>query len=249
MSLSDREFIRFNRHIMVEQIGEQGQLSFKQARVVVVGMGGLGCPAAQYLATAGVGRLTIVDNDTIELSNLQRQILYSDFDIGESKVEVAMQQLESLNPHCHVKPICDSILNLDTASLFRSADVVVDCTDNAEARQYINRACVTSGVKLVSAAAIQGTGQLSSFDFSQPSSPCYQCLYPQLTNEQLNCANMGVIGPLLGVMGSLQALEVLRLLLGRNDNIGKLLLFDGLDMQFQQFSVIKRADCPVCGAL
>ncbi|NMP16925.1 molybdopterin-synthase adenylyltransferase MoeB [Thalassotalea sp. Y01] len=247
MSLTDKEYMRYNRHIMVDEIGEAGQLAFKNAHVLIVGMGGLGCPASQYLATAGIGHLTLVDHDDIEITNLQRQILYSDFDLGEAKVEVAQQQLESLNPHCQIDSLKESIFDIDLTTILAGVDVVLDCTDSAKTRQYINACSVKAKVKLVSAAAIRGSGQLTSFDFSLAKSPCYHCLHPDLDEQQLNCANMGVMGPLLGVMGSMQAIETLRLLLGKQDNIGRLLLFDAFTMQFQQFSLPKRDNCPVCG--
>lgn len=246
MPLSDKEFLRYNRHIMVSQIGEQGQNKFKQAKILIVGMGGLGCPAAQYLVASGAGKVTLVDHDIIELSNLQRQVLFNSDDIGKPKAQVAKHKLMRLNPNSEINAIEKSIFDVDLALLLDDMDIVLDCTDNPKTRRFINQACVDSGVKLVSASAIQGSGQLISFDFSIPSSPCYHCLFSDIEETQLNCQTAGVFSPLLGVMGSLQATETLRLLLGKSDNLNKLMLFDAFGMEVQKFSVNKDPNCDCC---
>lgn len=245
--LTDKEFLRYNRHVMVGKIGEAGQARFKQARIVIVGMGGLGCPAAQYLAAAGVGHLTLIDHDKIELSNLQRQVLYSDSDIGNSKVITAQSKLKAQNPLIEIEAIEDSVFDVDFYSIAEQTDIVLDCTDNPKTRKFINALCVETQSTLVSASAIQANGQLVSFDFAKADSPCYQCLFPEEGEQNLNCSTAGVVSPVLGVLGSLQATEALRLLLGETDNLNQLTLFDGWGMVFRKFKVSKDPDCSVCG--
>lgn len=247
MSLTAQEFIRYNRHIMIDKIGEQGQLKLKRSKVLIIGMGGLGCPAAQYLVASGVGSVTLVDNDVIELSNLQRQILYTNDDVGSAKVEAAKARLEAINPHCQIQALTSSVFDLDLPLLLDQTDIVLDCTDNPKTRLFINQSCVEAGVFLVSASAIQGAGQLVSFDFSVPSSPCYQCIFPEQAEETLNCSTSGVLSPLLGVMGSLQATETIRIILGMSGNLNKLTLFDAWGMENRNFKVTRSPNCPTCG--
>lgn len=247
MSLTAQEFIRYNRHIMVDKIGEKGQLKLKRSRVLIIGMGGLGCPSAQYLAASGIGSLTIVDNDVIELSNLQRQILYCDDDLGSTKVDSAKSSLQAINPHCQINVINKSVFDIDLPILLDEVDVVLDCTDNPKTRLFINQSCVDAGVFLVSASAIQGAGQLVAFDFSVPSSPCYQCIFPESAEQTMNCSTSGVLSPLLGVMGSLQATEAIRIILGISNNLNKLTLFDAWSMETRSFKVVKSPNCSVCG--
>ena len=245
-SLNQKEYLRYNRHIMVPQVGESGQQRFKDAHVLIIGMGGLGCPAAQYLAAAGVGEISLLDHDVIEVSNLQRQILYTEADIGQFKVDVARTRLLAQNPHIKAHAYACGTEDIELATLFEYVDLVLDCTDNAATRKQINAACVVAGIKLVSAAAIQGQGQMVSFDFSQPGSPCYQCLFPDTQEQTLNCQTAGVFSPVLGVLGSLQASEALRLLLGRSEHLSKLTLFDVWGMAFRQFNVNKSEVCEIC---
>lgn len=247
MSLNDKEFMRYNRHVMLEQVGEQGQAKFIAAKVVIVGMGGLGCPASQYLAAAGVGELTLIDHDIIETSNLQRQILFSDADLGKPKVKVAKTRLLQLNPLLHVDAIKESVFECDFEQRIKSADVVLDCTDNPKTRKYINQACFNAQTKLVSASAIQGAGQLISFDFAQPNSPCYSCLFPEGAEQSLSCSTSGVFSPLLGIMGSMQAADTLNLLLGNTDTLNKLSLFDVWGRKLNTFNLPKDSNCAVCG--
>lgn len=246
--LNDQEFMRYNRHIMMEQVGEAGQVKFGKTKVLVIGLGGLGCPAAQYLAASGIGHLTLVDHDTIEISNLQRQILYRQQDVGEKKVVAAKKALSQLNPLIELEAIDKSIFDFDLEALIGRHDVVLDCTDSAKTRQNINVACKSQQVLLVSASAIQGSGQLISFDFSDPQSPCYQCLFPDSIQAPKNCATSGVLSPLLGIMGSMQATETLRLLLGKTDNLNQLSLFDAWGMAQQKFKLNRSAHCSVCSA-
>jgi molybdopterin/thiamine biosynthesis adenylyltransferase len=259
--LTDAQFMRYNRHIMADNIGEAGQLTITKAKVVIIGMGGLGCPASQYLAASGVGHITLIDHDIIETSNLQRQVLYTEQDIGKYKVDIARQRLKSLNPLIEIKAIKQSVFNTNLSELFDSADIVLDCTDSAETRHFINAAAVESKIKLVSASAIQGQGQLVSFDFTSHSSPkspsttlpsapstnpCYQCLFPAGATQNLNCSSSGVFSPVLGVLGSLQATEALRLILGHTNNLNKLILFDAWGMEFKRFAINKDPQCKCC---
>ena len=251
MSLNDQEFMRYNRHVMLDKVGMDGQVAFKNANVLIVGMGGLGCPASQYLAASGIGQLTIIDNDVIETSNLQRQILYTASDVGKSKVETAKQRLNQINPLCEVNAINDSVFDLDFAQLLNNIDVVLDCTDSLKTRTFINKHCVEAKVKLVSASAIQGAGQLVSFDFAQPDSPCYQCIFSTMEPPKLNCSTAGVFSPLLGVMGSMQASQCLNILLSaEHSNFSrhnKLYLYDAWGNQMNQFNVRKDPSCDCCG--
>lgn len=247
MSLTAQEFIRYNRHIMVENIGEKGQLKLKHSRVLIIGMGGLGCPSALYLAASGIGSLTVIDNDIVELSNLQRQILYCDDDLGCAKVDSAKSKLHAINPNCQLNVVNESVFDVDLPVLLDQVDVVLDCTDNPKTRLFINQSCVDAGVFLVSASAIQGTGQLVAFDFSVPNSPCYQCIFPESAEETMNCSTSGVLSPLLGIMGSLQATETIRVILGMSNNLNKLTLFDAWTMETRSFKVVKSPTCSVCG--
>ncbi|NVK26346.1 MAG: HesA/MoeB/ThiF family protein [Gammaproteobacteria bacterium] len=254
MSLTDQEFMRYNRHVMLDKVGEQGQIAFKQAKVLVVGMGGLGCPVSQYLVASGIGHLTIVDHDVVELSNLQRQILYSANDVGQSKALTAMQRLSTLNPLCNIRAINDSIFDIDFIKLLSDIDVVLDCTDSLKTRTFINEQCVKTKVALVSASAIQGAGQLVSFDFSKSDSPCYQCIFSAMAQPKLNCSTAGVFSPLLGVMGAMQAAHCLNMLLAESDKSlpdftrhNRLYLFDAWGNTLNQFSVKKDPECSCCG--
>jgi len=253
--LTDGQFMRYNRHIMADNIGEAGQLAFTKAKVVIIGMGGLGCPASQYLAASGVGHITLIDHDVIETSNLQRQVLYTVQDIGKAKVDVAKYRLKSLNPLIDIKAIKQSVFDINLSALFDNTDIVLDCTDNASTRHFINATAVESKIKLVSASAIQGQGQLISFDFTSRSSPtsstskagpCYQCLFPARATNNLNCATSGVFSPVLGVLGSLQATEVLRLILGKSNNLSTLILFDAWGMEFKRFKISTDTQCVCC---
>jgi molybdopterin/thiamine biosynthesis adenylyltransferase len=218
-------------------------------------MGGLGCPASQYLAASGVGHITLIDHDIIETSNLQRQVLYTEQDIGKYKVDIARQRLKSLNPLIDIKGIKQSFFDIYLSELFDNTDFVLDCSDNASTRHFINATAVESKIKLVSASAIQGQGQLISFDFTSHSSstsstskagPCYQCLFPAGATQNLNCSTSGVFSPVLGVLGSLQATEALRLILGHTNNLNKLILFDAWGMEFKRFTIKQDPQCKYC---
>ncbi|MFA5494720.1 MAG: HesA/MoeB/ThiF family protein [Porticoccaceae bacterium] len=253
MSLDREAFLRYSRHLLMADVGEQGQALLSRAKVLMVGLGGLGCPVALYLAAAGVGRLTLCDPDSVELTNLQRQILYRTADCGAAKVDCAARELRALNPSVAItgygRPVDDIILPASGASF----DVVVDCTDNLAARHWLNRRCRQLAVPLVSAAAMGWEGQLMTFDFSRADSPCLACVIAEGGAEPVaNCTNSGVMGPLLGVMGSMEAISVIRVLLSRGDAdrfaaSGRLQRFDARREQWSSFVIQRRSDCQVCG--
>lgn len=247
--ISSRDRQRYSRHLLLGDIGEAGQQQLSRAKVLVVGLGGLGSPVTLYLAAAGVGKLIIADGDNLEVSNLQRQILYDTASAGNAKALLAEERLTALNPDIDLEVIDEALEESDLASYIPEVDLVLDCSDNLSTRKAINRVCAAEAVPLISAAAIRWEGHLMLFDFRRPETPCYECLYPPEAAEPvLNCSTSGVVGPLLGVLGSLQALEALKLLLGLESDInGKLLVFDGRHHQWQRFAMAKNTCCPVCG--
>ncbi|OUS28780.1 molybdopterin-synthase adenylyltransferase MoeB [Thalassotalea sp. 42_200_T64] len=256
MALSDQEYIRYSRQVMLEQVGEQGQVTLKNSHIIVVGLGGLGCPALQYLAAAGIGQLTLIDDDKVDLSNLQRQVLYRANHIGKAKVDAAEQQLYGLNSQVKVISINKKVEQVNLAKLLTNANLLLDCTDNVSSRYFINQACQQAGVALVSAAAIGGNGQLAVFNFTQQKSPCYRCLYPELDKQQgtengaLNCQNSGVLGPVLGVMGSLQAIEAIKLLTQPEQvKANSLLLFDAWHLKFNAVKLNTNTLCVNCSEI
>ena len=247
--LTDQETRRYARQVLLQDIGEQGQLALKNSSALIVGLGGLGSPVALYLAAAGVGKLVVVDGDTVETSNLQRQILYKANHVGFSKAESAQKSLYGLNSLVAVEVVNADINHSNISELVAKADVVLDCTDNVAARHLINQSCVLHHTTLISGAAVRCEGQLMVFDFHKtPDCACYHCVFPQSEQSAaLNCTNAGVFGPVLGVVGSLQALEAIKFLLGKPlSSAGKLQLFDGMSLTWQSFAMSKKADCPVC---
>lgn len=248
MPLTVQEELRYSRHLLLDKIGESGQLKLKQARVVIVGAGGLGCPAALYLAASGVGSLTLIDPDKIEISNLQRQILYKTNHVKRGKTQIAANQLQALNPEINITAIEKPVEQTDFETLLSQADMVLDCTDNAKSRYFINQACWQTKTPLISGAAIRGEGQLMVFDFANNQGPCYQCIYPDLAEEELNCSNAGVLAPVLGIMGSMQALEAIKIITQNTSNqINKLLCFDAWQMSFHQIALTADNNCQICG--
>jgi len=247
--MDDAALLRYSRHILLDELGPDAQARFAAARALVIGMGGLGAPAAQFLAAAGVGRLTICDADHVDLTNLQRQILYAGPDVGAPKVEAARARLAAVNPHVEVIALARRVDDAALATLVADADVVLDCTDNFATRHAINRACVAARVPLVSGAALRFDGQLSVFDVRDAASPCYHCLFGDGDElEETRCATMGVFAPLVGIVGSTQAAEALKLLAGAGTSLaGRLLLVDALAMQWRELSVPRDPQCPVCG--
>ncbi|AIR68398.1 molybdopterin-synthase adenylyltransferase MoeB [Dickeya fangzhongdai] len=245
--LTDEETLRYNRQIVLRGFDFDAQERLKASRVLIVGLGGLGCAAAQYLTSAGVGRLTLLDFDTVSLSNLQRQVLHRDDRIGMPKVESARLTLQGINPHVHITPVQGNLDDDALLALVMQHDVVVDCTDNVSIRDRLNRLCFMQKTPLVSGAAIRMEGQISVFTY-QPAEPCYRCLSRLFGDSALTCVEAGVMAPLVGVIGSLQALETIKLLARYGQPLaGKLLLFDAMTMQFREMRLPKNPDCDICG--
>ncbi|QJP07800.1 molybdopterin-synthase adenylyltransferase MoeB [Pseudomonas multiresinivorans] len=247
--LTDNELLRYSRQILLPQIDVDGQLRLKESRVLIVGLGGLGAPVALYLAAAGVGELHLADFDTVDLTNLQRQIIHDTDSVGVSKVDSAIARLTAINPD--VKLVAHrQALDVDSLDAAVAAvDLVLDCCDNFGTREAVNVACVAAKKPLVSGAAIRLEGQLSVFDSRREESPCYHCLYGHGSEAELTCSEAGVVGPLVGLVGSLQALEALKLLAGFGEPlVGRLLLIDALGSRFRELRVKRDPQCAVCGA-
>ena len=235
--------MRYSRHLLMGDIGEAGQQKLSEARVLIVGLGGLGCPVALYLAAAGVGHLSLCDPDVVELSNLQRQILYRQTDCDEYKVKCAERELRALNPHINVSSYKTEI----TDELIGSQDIVVDCTDNLAARQLMNSACHKHKLGFVSASALGWEGQLVAFDFAAHGSLCLNCIIDRDSPEPMqNCSNSGVVGPVLGTMGSLQATTVIRMLLGYFQQHGEMQRYDGKSGRWLNLRAEAKPGCGVC---
>ena len=246
--LTDQELLRYSRQILLQHVDIDGQLRLKNSRVLVVGLGGLGAPVALYLAAAGVGELHLADFDTVDLTNLQRQIIHDTDSVGLSKVDSALRRLGAINPEIRLVPHRAALDADSLATAVAGVDVVLDCSDNFSTREAVNAACVAAGKPLVSGAAIRLEGQLSVFDPRQPTSPCYHCLYGHGSEAELTCSEAGVLGPLVGLVGSLQALEALKLLAGFGEPlVGRLLLIDALTTRFRELRVKRDPGCSVCG--
>jgi adenylyltransferase/sulfurtransferase len=245
--LSDEESLRYNRQIVLRGFDFDGQEKLKAAKALIVGLGGLGCAAAPYLASAGVGQLTLLDFDTVSLSNLQRQILHRDSAIGQAKVDSARQQLSQINPHIRLDAINQQLDDAQLAELIGHQDVVLDCSDNVTTREQLNRLCHASKTPLVSGAAIRMEGQIAVFRWQQDE-PCYRCISRLFGDATLSCVEAGVMAPLVGVIGSLQAMEAIRLLSDFGNPVpGKLLMYDAMTLQFREMKVAKDPACEVCG--
>jgi molybdopterin-synthase adenylyltransferase len=246
--MDDLQLLRYSRHILLDELGPDAQARFAAARVLVIGVGGLGAPVAQFLTAAGVGTITLCDADRVDLTNLQRQILYATHDVGQPKVEAAAARLAAINPEVAIRPLAERVDGHRLATLAANADVVVDCCDNFGTRHAVNRACVAAGKPLVSGAAIRFDGQVAVFDTRDPASPCYHCLFGEGDElEETRCATMGVFAPLVGIVGATQAAEALKLLAGIGESLaGRLLLLDTLVMQWRELRVPRDPECPVC---
>lgn len=245
--LTDAEALRYNRQIILRGFDFDGQEKLKAARVLIVGLGGLGCAAAPYLVAAGVGHLTLVDFDTVSLSNLQRQILHRDARIGMAKVESARIELSAINPHAQIETVDGQLDDDQMAAQIAACDLVLDCTDNVATRNLLNRLCHAQRKPLVSGAAIRMEGQLSVFTY-QPGEPCYRCLSRLFGDNALTCVEAGVMAPLVGTIGTLQAMEAIKLLTQHGQPLtGKLLMFDAMTMQFREMKLPKDPQCEVCG--
>ena len=247
--MNDEQLLRYNRHIMLPQIGIEGQQKLHDANILIIGLGGLGSPAAMYLATAGIGQLTLVDDDIVELSNLQRQIVHREKNIGESKVSSAKSNLLAINPEIEINTIDHRLDEPSLLEQIKLADVVLDASDNFDTRFAINRGCIALKTPLVSGAAIQFEGQISVFDSREADCPCYSCLYPDKGEENLSCSENGILAPVVGIIGSMQALEAIKLICQIGQPLrGRLLLFDALALQWRSMNLKKDPGCPVCGS-
>ncbi|HSX85680.1 MAG TPA: molybdopterin-synthase adenylyltransferase MoeB [Cellvibrio sp.] len=244
--MNDEQLLRYSRQIMLPDVDIDGQEKLLAARVLIIGLGGLGSPVAMYLAAAGVGHLTLVDFDSVELTNLQRQIAHTSARIGDNKATSAARSLRELNPDVDINCI-ETLLDTDGLSAqVKLATVVVDCTDNFQTRFAINTACVVAKVPLVSGAAIRLEGQIAVFDSRSATSPCYRCLYEE-DSDDLTCAANGVLAPLVGIIGSMQALETIKVICGFGTNLaGRLLLLDARHSQWRELKLPKDHNCPVC---
>lgn len=246
--LDDARLMRYARHILLDELGVEGQERLLGARVLIVGAGGLGSPAALYLAAAGVGQLWLVDDDVVELSNLQRQILHTTAGLGQAKAESGRAALLALNPDIRVRALVERLDDARLCELAAQVDLVLDCCDNFATRHAVNRACVATRTPLVSGAAIKFSGQISVYDLRSEESPCYYCLFPEADDvEELRCATTGVLGPLVGMVGSVQAAEAIKLLTGMGEPlVGRLLSVDALRMQWHTIRFKRDPACPVC---
>ena len=247
--MNDEQLLRYSRHILLDQIGIEGQQRLLASHALVIGAGGLGSPAAMYLASAGVGHITIVDDDVVDLTNLQRQIAHTTERVGQHKAHSARTTMAQINPDIRITALAERVDDARLAQLVTAADVVLDCTDNFATRHAVNRACVAQRKPLVSGAAIRFDGQVSVFDPRGGDQPCYSCLFPQDQQfEDVACAAMGVFAPLVGVVGAMQAAEALKLLMHVGQSLaGRLLMLDGLYMEWTSIAVARNEHCPVCG--
>jgi molybdopterin-synthase adenylyltransferase len=249
--MTDEQLLRYSRHILLEEVGVEGQERIMASHALVIGVGGLGSPVALYLGTAGVGRITIVDHDSVDLTNLQRQIAHNMARIGQPKATSAREGIEAINPDVRVEPIVARADAQLLDELVPQADVVIDCCDNFKTRHEINAACVRHRRPLVSGAAIRMDGQLSVFDTRDANSPCYACVFPPSDDlEETRCATMGVFAPLVGIVGAMQAAEALKILSGTGEPLaGRLQMLDGRAMSWSEVRVPRNAACEVCASL
>lgn len=248
--LNDQQLLRYARHILLDELGIEGQEKLQAARVLIVGAGGLGSPVACYLAASGVGHITLADHDHVELSNLQRQILHTTDRVGVSKAESGKTMLGQLNPEVHVHALVEKLSGQTLSEHVAQADLVLDCCDNFATRHAVNRACVEHRKPLVSGAAIRFSGQVSVYNLADDDSPCYHCLFPESDQvTELRCATTGVLAPLVGIIGSIQAAEALKVLVGMGEPLqGRLLCLEALSMQWQTVNFRRDPQCPVCSS-
>ncbi len=248
--MNDQQLLRYSRHILLDEIGIEGQQRISAAHALIIGAGGLGSPAALYLASAGIGTITLVDNDTVDLTNLQRQILHTTERVGQPKAVSGKQALEQINPEIKIIALAERAEGERLEDLVRQTDVVLDCSDNFATRHAVNRACVANKVPLVSGAAIRFDGQISVFDPRSPEAPCYACLFsPDQHFEETQCATMGVFAPLVGIIGAMQAAEALKLIGKAGHSLaGRLLMLDARNMEWTSIRVPRSKECSVCGS-
>jgi len=249
--MNDDQLLRYSRHILLPEIGIEGQEKLLASSALVIGAGGLGSPAALYLAAAGVGTITLADGDAVDLTNLQRQILHTTESIGRPKAASGREALAKINPEVKVVPLQQRLQDKELDTLVASSSVVLDCSDNFATRHAVNRACVRHRKPLVSGAAVRFDGQVSVFDLRDELSPCYQCLFPENAElEEVRCAVMGVFAPLTGIIGTVQAAEALKLLAGAGETLkGRLLILDALAMQWRTVKLAKDPACAVCASV
>lgn len=244
--LTQHQAFRYARQILLPGFDLDGQEALLGAKVLQIGAGGLGCASAQYLVSSGVGKITLVDDDVVDQSNLPRQILYTEQDVGQHKVVVAKRYLNNLNSDCEIDAITTRLSGKDLTQQIQQHDLVLDCSDNLATRQLLNQHCFAEKTPLIAGAAIRFEGQLSVFSMHK-NSACYQCMSQHFSEQTLTCVEAGVISPIVGIIGNMQALEAIKLITGLGKVLdSKLLLFDGQSMQFQTFNINKQQDCPVC---
>ena len=247
--MNDDQLLRYSRHILLDEVGIEGQQRLLDSHALIVGAGGLGSPVAMYLAASGVGHITLADNDVVDLTNLQRQIAHTTERVGQAKVRSATQAMQALNPTVKITPLQEKLDAAQLDVLVRDVQVVVDCCDNFSTRQAVNAACVKHHVPLVSGAAIRMDGQLAVYDARDAASPCYACVFPPDTApEEAQCATMGVLAPLVGIIGTMQAMEAVKLLSDMGSRLtGQLQLLDGRDLAWNTLRLQRNPHCPVCG--
>ncbi|MCP5278768.1 MAG: molybdopterin-synthase adenylyltransferase MoeB [Thiobacillus sp.] len=247
--MEDAQLLRYSRHILLDQIGIDGQERLLDAHALMVGAGGLGSPVALYLAAAGVGRITLADHDVVEMTNLQRQIAHDMASLGVNKAESAARRMQAMNPDVQVIPLREMLAGDALDAAVASADVVLDCSDNFPTRQAVNRACTRHRKPLVSGAAVRFDGQVAVFDLRRDDAPCYACLFPEDARDaEMRCAEFGVFAPLVGVIGAMQATEALKLLMGVGVSLsGRFLIYDALAAEWRSMRLKKDPGCSVCG--
>ena len=247
--MNDEQLLRYSRHLLLEEIDVAGQERLLQSHALVIGAGGLGSAAAPYLAAAGLGHITLIDHDQVELTNLQRQIMHTENNVGKSKVNSGKQFLQSLNSSIQIETIEAKATTSLLDELLPSVNIVLDCTDNFSTRHLINASCVKHLIPLVSGSALRFDGQISVFDPRNPTSPCYACIFsPEESFEEVSCASMGIFSPLVGIIGAMQAAQALQILIGFGEPlVGRMLLWNGRGTQIDEIRISRNPDCPVCG--
>ena len=249
--MNDEQLLRYSRHLLLEEIDVAGQEKLLGSHILIIGAGGLGSAAAPYLAAAGVGKITLVDHDKVELTNLQRQIMHSEHSIGKSKVASGKEFLQDINPNLIIDTLEEKVSEALMDGLLPEVDIVLDCTDNFATRHLINAACFKHQVPLVSGSALKFDGQLSVFDFRNTASPCYACLFsPEQQLEEVSCASMGIFSPLVGIIGAMQAAQALQVLIGFGQPlVGRMLLWNALNTQIDEIRISRNLECVVCGQI